>query len=173
MTDNALKLARAFSCLIFVSVSQLALAAHPKCFPDIPSYMVATFGPAYQEDENLLIKERQYGTQTFTMVADMTSGTNVVRTLFRQTEKDGFCIVLTTLPSVQLKVVKTDKAGVPLAFLAVDQAPGTEPGNEITYSLGKSKTYVPTSCKKVTYKGTKAIKKSVACPVMPDCDTAG
>lgn len=173
MTDNARKIARALSCLMFAFVSQVAPAAQPQCFPDIPTYMVATFGPAYEEDDNLLVKEQQYGSQTFTMVADMTPGTNIVRTLFRQTEKDGFCVVLTTLPAAQLKVVKNDKAGVPLAFITADQAPGTEPGNEIIYSLGKSKTYIPTSCKKVTYKGTKAVKKSVACPVMPDCNRAG
>lgn len=173
MTDNARKISRAFFCLIFASISQAAFAAQPQCYRDIPTYMVANFGPAYEEDENILIKEQQYGTQTFTMVADMTPGTNIIRTLFRQTDKDGFCVVLKTLPAAQLKVVKTDKAGVPLDFITADQAPGTEAGNEIIYSLGKSKTYLPTSCKKVTFKGKKVTKKSVPCPAVPNCGHAG
>jgi hypothetical protein len=169
MIANNRKIAFALTWAVAVLAHGKALASQPPCYPDIPSYMAATFGPAYQEDENLIIKERQYGKQTFTMVADMTPGTNIVRTLFRHNDKDGYCMVLKTLPMAQLKVTKTDKAGVPLEFLTSDQAPGTEPGNEIIYTLAKSKVYTPTSCKKVSYKGAKPVKKDVPCSAIPDC----
>jgi hypothetical protein len=163
----ASNLYRTACALLAASFAPWANAAQPVCYPDIPSYMLAVYGPSFKDDDNLLVKEKRYGSVTFTMATDRTTGTNIVRTLLRQSDRDGHCIVLTTIPAIELKVARTDKTGVPLAFLTSDQAPGAQPGNEITYTLGKGNIYTPTSCKQVMYKGAKIIKRRVPCPPGP------
>lgn len=160
-------LRHAACALLAASFAPGANAAQPACYPDIASYMLSVYGPSFKDDENLLVKQQRYGSVNFTLAADRTPGTNIVRTLLRKSHKDGYCIVLTTQPAADLKVARTDKAGIPLVFLTSDQAPGTQPGNEITYTLGKGNIYKQTSCRQVIYKGAKIIRRRIPCPPSP------
>lgn len=170
MFSRSRSVANALLAILFAFTFDHARAAQLACYPNIPSYMLATYGPSYEADENLLVKQKRHGSVTFTMVADMTSGTNIVRTLFRKTDRGEYCIVLKTPPAAELKVATLDKAGVPLTFLTTDQAPGTQAANEIVYSLGKANTYTPTLCKSVIFKRSKIIKIRVPCPRNSDPD---
>jgi len=92
--------------------------------------MVKTYGPAFHDDENLVAQEQFFGKIKFTEVLDLTSGTNVSRTLLRANARKEMCVVLTTPPAVQLDLVKVNAAGVPQEFKSTDQAPPGMPVNE-------------------------------------------
>jgi hypothetical protein len=140
-----------------------AMAARPACYANMAAFMSSNFGATYREDDNLVVEEKQYGGQRFAVVADKTSGTNYSRVLLRNDRKDHVCVVLKTPAVAQLNVTKSDRNGVPLEFVAADQAPPGVPGIEITYSLNASNLYAPSSCKQVAYKGKKGLKKAVPC----------
>ncbi len=85
------------------------------------SYMVAKYGSAYRDDENLVIKEERYGKQVYYAASDTTSETNSPVTLLMRKHGKGLCEVLATPPIANLKALGYDKQGRPVAFLAKDQ----------------------------------------------------
>lgn len=137
-------LALQLSCLPLLSA--LATAGQPAptsaCFADATAYMMASFGAAYRDDENLRVSEKVFGKTSFTLVEDMSSGTNHARVLLRPDAARRLCVVLATPPVAQLDAVKVDAAGVPLEFRAVEQAPPGSKGRVIVYRLTGAMGYV-------------------------------
>jgi len=125
--------------------------------------MVATYGPAFRDDENLLAQQKIFGKITFTLVLDLTSGTNVSQALFRANARKEMCLVLTTPPAVQLELVKVNAAGVPEEFKSVDQAPPGMPQNEIIYRRSGNMRYTAAVCHHLNWKGERVTRKRVAC----------
>jgi hypothetical protein len=139
-----------------------ANGTEPACYPDSNAYMVATYGTEFHEDENLRVSKKTFGKTRFSLVEDLTSGTNHSRVLLRSTGEKKVCVVLATPPVAQLEVVKVDSGGVPQEFKAVDQAPPGMAGTEIRYRLAGDMTYQAT-CTSVIWRGNKAIRKPIAC----------
>jgi len=128
--------------------------------------MIATYGPAFHDDENLVTQEQIFGKIKFTLVLDLTSGTNVSHTLLRANARKELCVVLTTPPAAQLELVKVNAAGVPEEFKSVDQAPPGMPVNEIFYRLAGNMRYTTAMCSHLTWNGRKFVRKRVACDAM-------
>lgn len=138
-----------------------AMAAETGCFANGEAYMVAKYGDAYRDDENLLIKKERYGKQVYYAARDVTSGTNHPITLLMQKPGQGWCEVLTTPPIASIRASKLDKNGRPLAFFAKDQ--GTT-SREITYVWEQqSAKFKPAECAEVSWVGKRSASKKIAC----------
>jgi len=151
-------------CLTLISallLSGTAYASDSGCFASGEAYMVAKFGSAYRDDENLKMRKQRYGKQDYLLASDTTSGTNSPITLLLQQPGKGLCEVLTTPPVATLKATKYDKHGRPIAFFAKDQ--GTT-SREITYKWDSSSNqFRADGCKEVTWTKSKSATKVVAC----------
>jgi len=128
--------------------------------------MVATYGPAFHDDENLVVQEKMFGKIRFTLVRDLTSGTNVSHNLLRADARNDMCVVLTTPPAVQLELVKVDAAGVPEEFRSVDQGAPGMPVNEIFYRLAGTMHYATAVCNHLTWNGRRFARRRTACGAM-------
>jgi len=148
-------------CLV-AAVPCQANALEPACYPDSNAYMVATYGTEFHEDENLRVSKKTYGKTKFSLVEDLTPGTNHSRILLRSAGDKKVCVVLATPPVAQLEVVRVNSVGVPEEFKAADQAPPGMVGTEIKYRLADDMTYRAT-CSSVKWQGKNAIRKPVAC----------
>lgn len=137
--------------------------AGKRCYDSAASYLKATYGADYKNDENLIVRQRRYGKQTFTEMRDVTPGTNIRRVLFRKDAKRGLCMVMHSEAVVTLDVTKIDRRGVPLEMVGESQAPGTEPGTSFTYTLTRQGTYEPTRCREVRYDGTRRAETDIPC----------
>jgi len=148
-------------CLV-AAVPYQAHATEPACYPDSDAYMVATYGKEFLDDENLRVSKTTFGKVKFSLVEDLTSGTNYSRVLLRAIGEKKVCVVLATPPVAQLEVIKVNSTGVPEEFRAADQAPPGMASTEIKYRLAADMTYRAT-CTSVKWRGKTAIRKPVAC----------
>ena len=162
-------LLRAITLLTLLPGATWAITAsdeQPACFKNANSYMTAKFGNGYKDDDHLTVKQHKYGSQLFTEVTDATAGTNNSRTLLQRDGKRGLCLVLVIFPSLSPKVTTTDKAGRPLAITATDQAPGTQPQQEVTYTRGMNGIFKPTRCRHIKVEEGKRTATVVPCPAL-------
>jgi len=148
---------------MLIAVPAYASADAPACFPNVEAYMVARFGPAYRDDENLVVQDKVFGKTRFSLVMDVTSGTNASHTLLRANTQKEMCVVLMTPPTVELQLVSVDAAGVPMEFKSVDQAPPGMPANDILYRRTDAMQYAMAVCHHLTWKGQRQSRKRVAC----------
>lgn len=138
-----------------------AAASGPACFKDSDSYMVATYGSDFRDDENLVIGKERYGKQVYYAARDKTSGTNHPVTLLMPTEGKGLCKVLTTYPIAAITPVKYDKNGRPIAFIAKDQ--GTTM-HEIMYTWDQSAAeFKPVRCRELSWHESRMEAKNISC----------
>lgn len=136
------------------------------CHASGEAFMVAKFGDAYRDDENLVLKKERYGKQVYYAARDLTSGTNHPVTLLMHRPGQGWCEVLATPPVATLRASKLDRKGRPLAFFAKDQ--GTS-SREITYAWDTdSASFKPQRCAEVSWVDKRAIRKSIACESIVD-----
>lgn len=149
--------------LLLAAAPGAARGAAPPCYADVDAYMVATYGEPFHADDNLHVSGKTYGKTRFSLVEDVTSGSNHARVLLRARGNKEVCVVLATPPVVQLDVVKLDAAGIPVEFRAANQAPPGSAGTEISYRLAGDMFYVAAACTSVTWQGRRATRKAVAC----------
>jgi hypothetical protein len=148
---------------VLIAMPTYASADVVTCFPDVEAYMVAQFGPAFRDDENLVVQDKVFGKTRFSLVMDRTSGTNVSHALLRANARKEMCVVLTTPPTVELTLVSVDAAGVPVEFKSVDQAPPGMPANEIFYRRTRGTQYAIVLCNHLTWNGQRQNRKRAAC----------
>lgn len=150
--------------LIAISVllqGSRAAASEPACFSDSDSYMVATYGVAFHDDDNLVIAAERYGQQVYYVARDRTSGTNHPLTLLMPTAGKGLCKVLTTYPVAAITPITYDEKGRPTAFSARDQ--GTVV-HEIIYIWHRpAGEFKPAKCRKTAGVGNDIQSKSISC----------
>lgn len=163
MTMTCFKLAiPALFCAVIAPAN--AAAPQPSCFANVEAYMVATYGAAFRDDDQLVVSEKIYGKTRFTLVRDLTSGTNVAHVLLRPAPNRQVCVVLRTPPVAQLDVIAVDAAGVPEAFRTSEQASGENATTEIIFRRTQKNDYAPAVCNNVTWRNNRWAKKPIACP---------
>lgn len=144
-----------------VCASTGAVADDSNCFQDSEAYMRASYGTAYKEDENLVIKQERFGKQIYYVARDLTSGTNHTITLLMERPGTGLCKVLTTYPVAEIAPKEFDKRGYPIVLIAKDQ--GTT-SHEIIYSWNKSQAqFTPSKCYEIRWKQNRMTRKDIAC----------
>lgn len=147
--------------LLLLSCAAAAARTDQGCFKDGDSYMTETYGAAYREDENLVIKQERYGKQVYEVARDKTSGTNHLITLLLQRPGKGLCKILTTYPVVGITPIDYDRQGRPIAFSAKDQ--GTT-SHEIIYRWDQAGAeFKPAKCTEQTWTGQRMKSRTVAC----------
>lgn len=131
------------------------------CYVNAEAFMVATYGSAYRDDDNLVIRIERHGRQDYYVASDGTSGTNAPLMLLMPTPGKGLCAVLSTPPVASLKARKLDGRGRPTVFLAKEQG---ATAHDITYVWdGVSGTFKPRHCKRITWTGNRAVATVVHC----------
>lgn len=140
-----------------------AFAQAPPCFASVSDFMTAEYGGQFRDDENLRIKETVFGKTSFTIVQDLTSGTNHSRVLLRTNAGSKICVVLRTPPVAQFEMVKADDDGVPQEFRTTDQAPPGMASMEILYRRINATDYAPAVCSSVMWRGKRSVKTQTKC----------
>jgi hypothetical protein len=103
------------------------------------------------------------GDQIFTVVEDITSGTNHSFTLIKQFFQKS-CVVLVTTPTVSLEAQSYDKSGFLIELLSVDQAVPGSATHEISYIFNsQQKIYTAASCRELRYQGAQLYVRPVDC----------
>jgi hypothetical protein len=148
--------------LLLLLFSQ-AQASEKTCFSSVQGYLLSVYGDGYSNDENLTTSKKNFGNQVFSVVEDLTSGTNHSFALIKEYPKQ-VCVLLVTGPVVSLVASSYDKSGFPVSLTSVDQASPGEPSHEISYAFDpRQQKYIVSTCREIRYHGNRSYATQTDC----------
>jgi hypothetical protein len=118
------------------------------CYSSIENGMADVYGKNYNSDENVVRKDKTYGSTRMILSADITSGTNAPRTIFEKHTDGKWCVVLTSPPVASI-TPKSDKknSSRPLKWVTITQASPDFRETKIIYIWDKHwAIYIPAHC---------------------------
>lgn len=149
--------------MYFALISGQSSASNTTCFPNLQAYLKVTYGETYENDENIIINEKLYGNEKFTLIEDITSGANHSFALLKESQAQA-CLLLITRPIVSLKASAYDKAGFPTNLISTEQTSPGFPMHEISYAFDpKKQIYSVNSCREIRYKERRRYETKVDC----------